>query len=186
MGLYAPCFVAGVICYLLLKTRRPLPFWLFPLTLAALMLAYMVGYARFGMQAGLGMLVTLSLAFAIPRFAPLRAPWLRTSSHTIAKYSYGIYLFHSPCLWHRLQQAPLPAAARLRVRVHRPHHDGGRDRLSHDRGADDRGRQEGRADPGLNPVRPSLGAPYRRGFNGLCDRREAWAPVSLHRAIPHC
>lgn len=99
VGLYAPCFVAGVICYLLLKARRPLPFWLFPATLAVILGAYMVGYARFGMQAGLGIIATLVLAFAIPSFAPMRARWLRRSTHSVAKYSYGIYLFHSPCLW---------------------------------------------------------------------------------------
>jgi peptidoglycan/LPS O-acetylase OafA/YrhL len=99
VGLYAPCFVAGVICYLLLRARRPLPFWMFPATLAVILGAYMVGYARIGMQAGLGIIATLVLAFAIPSFRSMRASWLRRSTHAVAKYSYGIYLFHSPCLW---------------------------------------------------------------------------------------
>ena len=99
VGLYAPCFVAGVICYLRLKSRRPLPFWTFPVTLAAILAAYMLGYARIGMQAGLGIIATLALAFAIPAFTPMRARWLRRASHAVAKYSYGIYLFHVPCLW---------------------------------------------------------------------------------------
>jgi peptidoglycan/LPS O-acetylase OafA/YrhL len=99
VGLYAPCFVAGVICYLLLKSRRPLPFWMFPATLAVILGGYMVGYARIGMQAGLGIIATLVLAFAIPLFTSMRAHWLRRSTHVVAKYSYGIYLFHLPCLW---------------------------------------------------------------------------------------
>jgi peptidoglycan/LPS O-acetylase OafA/YrhL len=99
VGLYAPCFVAGVICYLLLKARRPLPFWMLPVTLTAILGGYMVAYARFGMQAGLGIIATLVLAFAIPSFTPMRANWLRRSTHAVAKYSYGIYLFHSPCIW---------------------------------------------------------------------------------------
>lgn len=99
VGLFAPCFVAGVVCYLVLRTRRPLPFWLFPVALAAILATYMVIYARAGMQAGLAILVTLGLAFAIPAFASLRSPAARRATHAVAKYSYGIYLFHSPCLW---------------------------------------------------------------------------------------
>jgi peptidoglycan/LPS O-acetylase OafA/YrhL len=99
VGLFAPCFVAGILCYLLLKPRRPLPFWMFPATLAGILAAYMIGYARIGMQAGLGIIATLVLAFAIPSFASMRARWLRRASHAVAKYSYGIYLFHVPCLW---------------------------------------------------------------------------------------
>jgi peptidoglycan/LPS O-acetylase OafA/YrhL len=99
VGIYAPCFVAGVICYLLLKSRRPLPFWLFPCALLAVLGGYSVVYARVGMQAGLAIVVTLALAFAIPAFASMRSRWLRRATHAVAKYSYGIYLFHSPCLW---------------------------------------------------------------------------------------
>jgi peptidoglycan/LPS O-acetylase OafA/YrhL len=99
VGHYAPCFVAGVLCYGLLKDRRPLPYQLFPVTVIAVLLAYMAVYGLVGMQAGLGIFVTLGLACAIPSFAPLRGPALRLVSHTIAKYSYGTYLFHSLCIW---------------------------------------------------------------------------------------
>jgi peptidoglycan/LPS O-acetylase OafA/YrhL len=98
-GLYAPCFVAGVLCYLGLGTGRSLPFWIFPLALVAILLAYMGAYARLGLQAGLGIPATAALAYLLPRIAPMRARWLRRGSHAIAKYSYGIYLFHVPCIW---------------------------------------------------------------------------------------
>jgi peptidoglycan/LPS O-acetylase OafA/YrhL len=98
-GYYAPCFVAGVLCYLALGARRALPFWILPLALVAILVAYMGAYARVGLQAGLGIPATIALAALLPRFAPMRALWLRRATHTVAKYSYGIYLFHSPCIW---------------------------------------------------------------------------------------
>jgi peptidoglycan/LPS O-acetylase OafA/YrhL len=96
---YAPCFVAGVLCYGTLRTRRPLPFALFPGVILAALVAYMAAYARIGLQAGLGILVTLMLGTAIPFFAPLSTGRFRRACHAIAKYSYGIYLFHTPCIW---------------------------------------------------------------------------------------
>jgi len=98
-GRYAPCFVAGVVCYGLLRVRRPVPFSLFPLALVGVLIAYMAAYASFGLQAGLGIVVTIGLAPALPLFARMRATWLKSVSHTLAKYSYGIYLFHTPCIW---------------------------------------------------------------------------------------
>jgi peptidoglycan/LPS O-acetylase OafA/YrhL len=32
-------------------------------------------------------------------FRDLRPSWLTAACHTIAKYSYGIYLFHIPVIW---------------------------------------------------------------------------------------
>jgi peptidoglycan/LPS O-acetylase OafA/YrhL len=98
-GRYAPCFVAGVLCFTLVGRPRGLPFWLFPIAILGSLAAYMAAYARVGMQAGLGIFVTLGLACAIPSFARLRSVCLKKVSHAIAKYSYGIYLFHVPCIW---------------------------------------------------------------------------------------
>jgi len=41
----------------------------------------------------------LILGIAIPRFVPLKNQWLVAASHTIAKYSYGIYLTHFFSIW---------------------------------------------------------------------------------------
>ncbi len=99
VGRYAPCFVAGVLCYFLLPRSRRLPFWMFPLTLVAGLGVYMIVYARIGLQAGLGIVATLALALLVTRFARMGDGWLKPISHTVAKYSYGIYLFHTPCIW---------------------------------------------------------------------------------------
>jgi peptidoglycan/LPS O-acetylase OafA/YrhL len=34
------------------------------------------------------------LGLGLPLFHQIRAPWLIAATHTIAKYSYGIYLMH--------------------------------------------------------------------------------------------
>jgi len=105
VGRYAPCFVAGVLCYGLLSSSRRLPFALFPVTVVASLLAYMAAYGRVGKQAGLGILVTIVLACLIPRFSRMRSDRLRRASHAVAKYSYGIYLFHVPCMWFGFDKA---------------------------------------------------------------------------------
>jgi peptidoglycan/LPS O-acetylase OafA/YrhL len=99
VGRYVPCFVAGVLCYGLLGQRRRLPFPVFPAVVIGLLLGNMIAYARIGKQAGLGIAVTLVLALAIPLCARMSSRALRRASHAVAKYSYGIYLFHPPCIW---------------------------------------------------------------------------------------
>jgi peptidoglycan/LPS O-acetylase OafA/YrhL len=42
--------------------------------------------------------VCLLLGLSIPLFKAVPFPWVTGSSHQIAKYSYGIYLFHIPAL----------------------------------------------------------------------------------------
>jgi peptidoglycan/LPS O-acetylase OafA/YrhL len=39
------------------------------------------------------------LGVLIPQFREMRLRWLRTASHYVAKYSYGIYLGQVPALW---------------------------------------------------------------------------------------
>jgi peptidoglycan/LPS O-acetylase OafA/YrhL len=99
VGRYAPCFVAGVLCYGLLRARRPLPFAALQAVIATTLFGYMFLYARIGLQAGLGIVVTIFLGCTLPLFARLRPHWLRRGSHAVAKYSYSVYLFHAPCIW---------------------------------------------------------------------------------------
>lgn len=96
---YAPCFVAGVGCFGLLRRSRPLPFAIFPPAVFGLLLAYMATYHRIGLQAGLGIIATFAIGGMIPLFARMRSPALRSTSKNVAKYSYGVYLFHGPCIW---------------------------------------------------------------------------------------
>jgi len=93
---YVPCFLGGVIAWRL-QDRERLPAWLWPLILAIASLAYILFaetrgnyYSRWA--------VCLALGLAIPWVRQLSAPVLNSASKTIAKYSYGIYLFHYPML----------------------------------------------------------------------------------------
>jgi len=93
---YVPCFLGGVIAWRL-QGRERLPAWLWPLALAVASLAYILFaetrtnlYARWA--------VCLALGLTIPWVRQLSVPALNAASKTIAKYSYGIYLFHYPML----------------------------------------------------------------------------------------
>ncbi len=108
---YVPCFLGGVIAWRL-GDRERLPAWLWPLALGLASLAYILFaetrtnfYSRWG--------VCLALGLAIPWIRQLGTPILNAVSKTIAKYSYGIYLFHYPMLalcfdtlagWHPVAQ----------------------------------------------------------------------------------
>lgn len=96
---YTPCFVAGVASFGFLRERRSLAFLWMPVLVAALLVAYMAAYTRFGLQAGLGIGATFCLATIIPSVKPMNSTWARRVSQIVAKYSYGIYLFHVPCIW---------------------------------------------------------------------------------------
>lgn len=93
---FVPCFLGGVIAWRMGDKER-LPAWVWPLALAVASLAYILFaetrnnlYARWS--------VCLALGLTIPWVRQLSMPALNYASKTIAKYSYGIYLFHYPML----------------------------------------------------------------------------------------
>ena len=99
---FGPCFLAGVIAYVLLRRRAPrwpAAAW------AALLFAATAGYfavARVSTTvhpAWLGWAFCLVIGLGIPAFRQFQSPWLRNASHSVAKYSYGVYLFHMLALW---------------------------------------------------------------------------------------
>ena len=99
---YMPCFMGGVLAYILLrKTRLRVPGSLWPAALVLLIIIYGISgigwpirkvyYPEWSLCAVLG--------FIIPYFGDLTNPLLIWPAHQIAKYSYGIYLFHVPLIW---------------------------------------------------------------------------------------
>ena len=93
--MFAPCFVAGVICYQLLRQRRgKLPFVLFA---PALMLAVAGLQLRPGFHGWWAF--CLGIAVLLSQFRELGPGLLRESCRVIARYSYGIYLSHVLCMW---------------------------------------------------------------------------------------
>ena len=87
---FAPCFVPGVIAYVLLSKWKPKLPWLF---WPPFILAVYAGFQLFDPR-GYGWAECLALGLAIPLFREVQVRWIRGAAGAIAKYSYGIYLFH--------------------------------------------------------------------------------------------
>jgi len=112
VAFFAPCFLAGAVAFALeQRVARRLPFVVLPLALAALMGAYCAVAAFVGEvhPRWLGFALCLGVGALLPFVRELEASWLRIPVREIAKYSYGIYLFHMVALWagfHLLRDAP--------------------------------------------------------------------------------
>ena len=86
-----PCFLPGVMAYVLYRRTRPrLPAWLFPVFLLALCVGFM---QHPSVPASWPM--CLALGLALPFFRQIQFAPLIRATHEIAKYSYGVYLSHS-------------------------------------------------------------------------------------------
>lgn len=93
---FVPCFLGGVIAWRM-QGNEKFPGWTWPVMLGICTL----GFVLFAdpMRSMYGRWVAcISLGLIIPWIRELRAPRLNLLSKTIAKYSYGIYLFHFPIL----------------------------------------------------------------------------------------
>jgi peptidoglycan/LPS O-acetylase OafA/YrhL len=89
---FVPCFLPGVLAYRHSKvTQRKLPAYLWIPLVIAVTAAYCWKPSEYS-----GWAACLCLGYAIPRFRELNANRI---AHTIAKYSYGIYLGHFFCLY---------------------------------------------------------------------------------------
>lgn len=87
---FAPCFVPGIVAYALLGRWKPkLPWLLWPVFILAAYAAYQLFDPR-----GFGWVECLALGPAVPFFKEVQIPIVRRVAGAIAKYSYGIYLFH--------------------------------------------------------------------------------------------
>ncbi len=87
---FAPCFVPGIIAYVLIGRWTPkLPWFCWPPVILAAYAAYQLFDPR-----GTGWVECLALGLAVPLFKEVRVPVIRSVAGAIAKYSYGIYLFH--------------------------------------------------------------------------------------------
>lgn len=102
VALYAPCFMAGVLAYGLQKqTEGKYSGYLWPLFLFTLIALYiLVEDLTPGIHHNLlEWFVCLGLGIMIPSFQQLSVQSINRITHYLAKYSYGIYLFHCIALW---------------------------------------------------------------------------------------
>jgi peptidoglycan/LPS O-acetylase OafA/YrhL len=99
---FAPCFVSGVLAWHLSRTTRPnVPGWVLLPGLALLGTVYALLDDRIaGLHpAPLAWLTCLVVALAIPRLKPSTSTGLNTAAKEIARYSYGIYVWHTVALF---------------------------------------------------------------------------------------
>ena len=96
-GLFAviPHFLPGIMAYVGFKRYRPrLPAGLF-----AVLLVLLLAFFEYRPSVVQGWFVCLALGLLLPHFRDLKNSIVAKVSHTIATYSYGIYLLHLVALW---------------------------------------------------------------------------------------
>ena len=89
---YLPCFLMGVLAYFLLRRRGAtrLPAWSWPIVIAldlACLILWRVNWT-------VSIAFCAALGFAIPLVRDARPSAYTRGAHSIATYSYGIYLVH--------------------------------------------------------------------------------------------
>jgi peptidoglycan/LPS O-acetylase OafA/YrhL len=102
---YLPCFLSGLIAYKLLGTMRPRVrawFW-YPAVIGAVVLYVLTPHSQWLKD----VLICLIVGALIPLFQQNRGAITTVASHT-AKYSYGIYLCHTPVLWLIYRKLEIP------------------------------------------------------------------------------
>ncbi|MGH9495229.1 MAG: acyltransferase family protein [Candidatus Sulfotelmatobacter sp.] len=105
---FVPCFLPGIIAFVLPPIPR-LRSFLWPVFVLGLVVAFTL---RPTVESG--WFLCLLLGMGMPFFQEIQSGWLRTASHQIATYSYGIYVSHQFCIWFALSVlAGWPFSARI-------------------------------------------------------------------------
>jgi peptidoglycan/LPS O-acetylase OafA/YrhL len=92
---FAPCFVPGVMAYVLSRRVQPrLNTFLWPVTLGLLVLAFLSRPSW-----PLAWFIALAVGGSVSFFHERTHGFVNIAAHNIAKYSYGIYLGHTFCIW---------------------------------------------------------------------------------------
>lgn len=90
---YAPCFLAGVLAWTLSRrVQRRVPGWTWPMAFVATWPVWLIATHEHDMWFRWAFCLVLGLV--IPHVRELPDGWLARGAHTVATYSYGIYLTH--------------------------------------------------------------------------------------------
>lgn len=108
---YIPNFLPGVIAYLLTRNYKPRVshHWWIP-ALLAISATFLMAPGRHA-----GWLVCLLLGFLIPCFHDVPDGFVRRTGAVIAKYSYGLYLWHTIAIVFAFQMFAAPFLLQLAV-----------------------------------------------------------------------
>jgi len=93
---FAPCFIPGIICYLLSTNKRVVSFWFLPLLIGVCFASYMILGPH--SQTIAGYPVCLALGLGLPFIQEMNNGFAKRVCNLVAKYSYSIYLLHPICL----------------------------------------------------------------------------------------
>lgn len=97
---FAPCFLSGVLAYVLLPRVQPrLRAWLWPPFILLLTPAFLLMGDPSQKSPSRGWFFCLALGLVIPLFHELKSPAWNRLYLWIARYSYGIYISHLPIFW---------------------------------------------------------------------------------------
>jgi len=103
---YFPCFLGGAVAYQATKAWTPrLEFAIWPLAIVSLCGLDSWVWSAPTTVCGIpirqltGYLLCFALGILLPLCKEFPPTWFTVGSHVVAKYSYGIYLFHVPIIW---------------------------------------------------------------------------------------
>jgi len=111
VGNFAPCFLGGILAWRM-RRRNWMPSWLWPLLITVACALFCQPYLD---RKYAGWLVCLLLGGSIPQFRPAGNRAVVFLAHSVAKYSYGIYLSHEPLLWLVFRHLQMPRLLRWAV-----------------------------------------------------------------------
>lgn len=95
---YLPCFLPGVLSFTLRKSRRVITPWALFLFVTLVAVLYPCAVAYGARENLLAWPLCLVLGFIIPWCREINVNYLRSAGKVVARYSYGIYLVHGPCI----------------------------------------------------------------------------------------
>ena len=92
-----PCFLPGIVAYKLWRKPRVFPAWFWPVYLGLCSAAFM--WLSGSQPIETGWFICFAIGLGIPFFREMPENLLKSATQQIARYSYGIYLFHYFAIW---------------------------------------------------------------------------------------
>lgn len=95
---WIPCFLGGVLAFALRGSSRTLSPWVVFLYISGVAVVFPWAVSHGIKQNFAVWPICLMLGLIIPLCQELQSTWLEKAGKIIARYSYGVYLVHNPCI----------------------------------------------------------------------------------------